>query len=101
MAHPRGLAPTVRRLRRASGDVSFERRPDPGLHVGDVDTASWALRSIDSMTMAYPKRELLTADEIMRLDSSLEIPLRQGQPPVVAQKVCFYADREFVDRFGP
>lgn len=53
------------------------------------------------MTMAYPKRELLTADEIMRLDSSLEIPLRQGQPPVVAQKVCFYADREFVDRFGP
>jgi type IV secretion system protein VirD4 len=98
-------------------------------NVGDVDTASWVSRSIGSMTMAYQtagssvskgpgpllfqqtttststaahltKRELLTADEVMRLHSSLEILLRQGQAPVVAQKVRYFADPEFADRFN-
>lgn len=41
------------------------------------------------------RRELLTPDEVMRLDSSLEILLRQGQPPVAAQKVRYFADPEF------
>lgn len=41
------------------------------------------------------RRDLLTPDEVMRLDASLEILLRQGQSPVAAQKVRYYADREF------
>lgn len=93
-------------------------------NVGDVETASWVSKSIGSATMAYQtagtsvskspgrfflsqtttststadhltRRELLTPDEVMRLDSSLEILLRQGLPPVVAQKVRYYADAEF------
>jgi type IV secretion system protein VirD4 len=93
-------------------------------NVGDVETASWVSKSIGSMTMAYQtagtsvskgpgpflfsqtttststadhltRRELLTPDEVMRLDSSLEILLRQGQPPVAAQKVRYFADAEF------
>jgi type IV secretion system protein VirD4 len=85
-------------------------------------------RSIGSMTMAYQtagssvskgpgpllfqqtttststaahltKRELLTADEVMRLHFSLEILLRQGQAPVVAQKVRYFADPEFAGLF--
>lgn len=93
-------------------------------NVGDVDTASWVSRSIGSMTIGYQtagssvskgpgpflfqqtttststaahlsKRELLTTDEVMRLNSSLEILLRQGQAPVVARKVRYFADAEF------
>lgn len=97
-------------------------------NVGDVETASWVSRSIGSATMSYQtagasvskgpgpllfpakttststanhlaKRELLTPDEVMRLDGSLEILLRQGQAPVCARKVRYYADREFAGRF--
>jgi type IV secretion system protein VirD4 len=97
-------------------------------NVGDVETASWVSKSIGSMTMAYQtagtsvskgpgpfffpqtttststaahltRRELLTPDEVMRLDSSLEILLLQGQAPVAAQKVRYYADREFAGLF--
>jgi type IV secretion system protein VirD4 len=99
-----------------------------GFNVGDVDTAGWVSRSIGSMTIAYQtagssvsqapgpflfrqtttststsdhlsKRELLTADEVMRLASSLEILLRQGRAPVVARKVRYFADPEFAGRF--
>ncbi len=35
----------------------------------------------------------------MRLHSSLEILLLQGQAPVIAQKVRYYADREFAEVF--
>jgi len=98
-------------------------------NVGDVDTASWVSRSIGSMTMAYQtagssvsqapgpflfrqtttststsdhlsKRELLTADEVMRLDASLEILLRQGLAPVAARKVRYFADPEFQGLFS-
>lgn len=98
-------------------------------NVGDVETASWVSKSIGSMTMAYQtagtsvskgpgpflfsqttnststadhltRRELLTPDEVMRLDSSLEILLRQGQAPVAAQKVRYYVDREFAGLFA-
>lgn len=94
-------------------------------NVGDVETASWVSRSMGSGTVAYRtassgesqspgpmmfsqtstntsttdhlvKRELLTPDEVMRLDSSLEILLRQGQAPVAALKVRYFSDPEFV-----
>jgi type IV secretion system protein VirD4 len=47
------------------------------------------------------RRELMTPDEIMRLDSNLEILLRQGQAPVIAAKVRFYADGDFRGLFSP
>jgi type IV secretion system protein VirD4 len=41
------------------------------------------------------RRELMTPDEIMRLDSSLEILLRQGAAPAIAAKVRYYDGPEF------
>jgi len=100
-------------------------------NVGDVETASWVSKSIGAATMAYQtagasvskgpgpfffqqtttststtanhltRRELLTPDEVMRLDSNLEILLRQGAVPVAARKVRYFADPEFVGRFEP
>jgi type IV secretion system protein VirD4 len=99
-------------------------------NVGDVETASWVSKSIGAATMAYQtagasvskgsgpfsfqqtttststanhltRRELLTPDEVMRLDSNLEILLRQGAAPMAARKVRYFADPEFVDRFEP
>lgn len=46
------------------------------------------------------KRELLTPDEVMRLDSNLEILLQQGQAPVAALKVRYYVDPEFTPALG-
>jgi type IV secretion system protein VirD4 len=97
-------------------------------NVGDVETASWVSKSIGSATVAYQtagtsvskgpgpflfqqtttststanhltRRELLTPDEVMRLDSSLEILLRQGAAPVAARKVRYFADLEFASLF--
>jgi type IV secretion system protein VirD4 len=91
-------------------------------NVSDVETASWVSKSIGATTVAYQtagssvsrgspfsfqtttsnstndhltRRDLLTPDEVMRLDGSLEILLRQGAAPVAARKVRYYADPEF------
>jgi type IV secretion system protein VirD4 len=90
-------------------------------NVADVETASWVSKSIGATTMSYQttgtstsrggmqlfetkststtahlsRRELMTPDEIMRLDSSLEILLRQGSAPVIAAKVRYYDGPEF------
>jgi type IV secretion system protein VirD4 len=91
-------------------------------NVSDVETASWVSKSIGATTMAYQtagssvsrggpfsiqtttsnsisghltRRDLLTPDEVMRLDANLEILLRQGAAPVAARKVRYYADPEF------
>jgi type IV secretion system protein VirD4 len=90
-------------------------------NVADVETASWVSKSIGATTMSYQttgtstsrggmqlfetksasvsshlsRRELMTPDEIMRLDSSLEILLRQGEAPVIAAKIRYFLDREF------
>ncbi|HQT52571.1 MAG TPA: type IV secretory system conjugative DNA transfer family protein [Phenylobacterium sp.] len=90
-------------------------------NVADVETASWVSKSIGATTMSYQttgtstsrggmqlfetkststtahlsRRELMTPDEIMRLDSSLEILLRQGAAPVIAAKVRYYDGPEF------
>ncbi|MBV9997472.1 MAG: type IV secretory system conjugative DNA transfer family protein [Caulobacteraceae bacterium] len=97
-------------------------------NVGDVETASWVSKSIGAATMAYQtagasvskgpgpffwpqtttststanhltRRELLTPDEVMRLDANLEILLRQGAAPMAARKVRYYADAEFQHLF--
>jgi type IV secretion system protein VirD4 len=90
-------------------------------NVADVETASWVSKSIGATTMSYQttgtsisrggmqlfetkststtahlsRRELMTPDEIMRLDSSLEILLRQGAAPAIAAKVRYYDGPEF------
>ena len=82
-------------------------------NVADLDTASWVSRTLGETTMTYQttgtstssglmqpfetksasttthlsRRALLTPDEIMRLESSLEILLRPGSAPTVAGKV--------------
>lgn len=92
-------------------------------NVADIETAEWVSRAIGSATYSYQtsgtavskgpgpfmfpqkttststashlaKRELLTPDEVMRLDSRLEILLRQGQAPTLARKVRYYDDEE-------
>jgi type IV secretion system protein VirD4 len=92
-------------------------------NVSDVETASWVSKSIGATTMAYQtagssvsrggpfsiqtttststsnhltRRDLLTPDEVMRLDANLEILLRQGTAPVIARKVRYFADAEFM-----
>ena len=37
----------------------------------------------------------------MRLESRLEILLRQGEAPVIAAKVRYFQDPEFADLFNP
>ncbi|MBP8947229.1 MAG: type IV secretory system conjugative DNA transfer family protein [Candidatus Promineofilum sp.] len=95
-------------------------------NVADVETASWVSRSIGATTMSYQttgtstsrggmqlfetkststtahlsRRELMTPDEIMRLDSSLEILLRQGAAPAIVAKVRYYDGPEFRGLFG-
>lgn len=90
-------------------------------NVADVETASWVSKSIGATTMSYQttgtstsrggmqlfetksasvsthlsRRELMTPDEIMRLDSSLEILLRQGEAPVIAAKIRYFDDQAF------
>ena len=90
-------------------------------NVADVETASWVSKSIGATTMSYQttgtstsrggmqlfetksasvsthlsRRELMTPDEIMRLDSSLEILLRQGEAPVIAAKIRYFDDLAF------
>ncbi len=90
-------------------------------NVADVETASWVSKSIGATNMTYQttgtstsrggmqlfetksasvsthlsRRELMTPDEIMRLDSSLEILLRQGEAPVIAAKIRYFDDPAF------
>jgi len=90
-------------------------------NVADVETASWVSKTVGATTMTYEtagsstsrgaiqffetkstststhisRRELMTPDEIMRLHGSLEILLRQGEAPVIAAKVRYYAEWEF------
>ena len=94
-------------------------------NVADYETAEWISKSLGATTVAYEtsgtnvsrgpnqffsthgsststhlaRRELMTPDEVMRLHPSLEILLRPGEAPVVAQKVRYYADPEFQGLF--
>lgn len=115
----------LHQLRSAYGERHGTFLSNAGLvqifNVADVDTASWVSRSIGNVTESYEttsesitdspghlfstrgtstshnvaKRELLTPDEVMRLDAGTKILLRQGRRPALARKVRYYEDREF------
>jgi len=120
----------IHQLRSAYGERSGTFLSNAGLiqifNVADVDTASWVSRSMGDTTMTYQttgtsssrsamqpfetksasttthlsRRALFTPDEIMRLDSSLEILLRPGSAPVIASKVRYYDGAEFRGLFS-
>ena len=90
-------------------------------NVADVETAGWVSKSIGSTTVAttyssstttanpgqwrhshgvststqLSGRELLTPDEVMRLDPLLALLLKPGDPPAVVLKLRYYEDAEF------
>lgn len=94
-------------------------------NVADYNTAEWISKSLGATTVTYEtsgtstshppnqlfsthgsststhyaRRELMTPDEVMRLHPALELLLRPGEAPVVAQKVRYYADPEFQGLF--
>ena len=83
-----------------------------------VETARWLSQALGKATIGYETathrpgdmpstaehvtgRELMTPDEIMQLPQSLQLLRVQGMPPVLAQKLRYYADPEFRDLFMP
>ncbi|PZQ45933.1 MAG: hypothetical protein DI556_21600 [Rhodovulum sulfidophilum] len=86
--------------------------------INDVETARWLSQALGKATIGYETsthrpgdmpstaehvtgRELMTPDEIMQLPQSLQLLRVQGMPPVLAQKLRYYADPEFRDLFMP
>ncbi|WP_428429472.1 type IV secretory system conjugative DNA transfer family protein [Pararhizobium sp.] len=85
--------------------------------VNDVETAELITRSIGKTDAQYvtrswsegkssssehiSARDLINADEIMRLPEDRMILLRQGQRPAWVQKLKYYADPEFKGAFDP
>ena len=86
--------------------------------VNDVETARWLSQALGKATIGYETnthrpgdmpstaehvtgRELMTPDEIMQLPQSLQLLRVQGMPPVLAQKLRYYADPEFAALFPP
>ena len=83
--------------------------------VNDVETAGLIARSIGKTDAHYvtrswsegktsssehiSARDLINADEIMRLPADRMILLRQGQRPARVQKIRYYADTEFKGAF--
>ena len=94
-------------------------------NTADVHTADWVSRSIGSTTRStvytststsrHPlkwldtkgvststqlsERELLTPDEVMRLDANLALLLKPGSRPAAVRKVRYFADGEFRGMF--
>lgn len=115
----------LHQLRSTYGDRHGTFLSNAGLvqifNVNDVDTATWVSRSLGAMTEVFEttstsvsrppghvfathgsgtsvqlaRRDLMTPDEVMRLDPGTELLLRQNEAPVVARKVRYYAEREF------
>jgi len=82
--------------------------------VNDSETAQWLSRTMGKETITYetksykPRepsqanlsehvagRELMTPDEIMRIAPHLQLLRAQGKPPIIAEKLRYYADPEF------
>ena len=96
-------------------------------NVADVETAEWVSKSLGATTIAtehvsasvsntpksivatrghstsiqLTKRELMTPDEVMRLDPALAILLPQGQRATLTTKVRYYDDPAFAGMFDP
>jgi type IV secretion system protein VirD4 len=85
--------------------------------VNDIETAELITKSIGKADAQYltrswsegktstsehiSARDLINADEIMRLPADGMIVLRQGQRPAWARKLRYYADAEFEGTFDP
>ena len=86
--------------------------------VNDLETAEWLSRSMGKETIGYESwshrpgdpatrsinvtgRELLTPDEIMQLPSDLQLLRLQGEPPMLARKIRYYDDPDFVGFLEP
>lgn len=50
--------------------------------------------------MRLSRHERVTPDELMRSETSPEIPLRQGQEPMITATVGYFADGEFLGLFN-
>jgi len=68
--------------------VQQRSRPAGGVGGGDHNES-----------FAVVSRPLLLPHEILRLPSEKQILLLQGQPPILADKLRYYADREFAGLF--
>ncbi|MGF6160691.1 type IV secretion system protein VirD4 [Ensifer sp. KUDG1] len=63
-------------------------------------TQSWS-KNVTSSAEHIAVRDLINADEILRLSASKMILLRQGQLPAVASKIRYFEDKEFTGLFPP
>lgn len=54
-----------------------------------------------SRSLNLTKRDLMTPDEVMRLDPTFELLLQPGEAPVAGIKLRHYADAEFQGLFDP
>ncbi|QYA08685.1 type IV secretory system conjugative DNA transfer family protein [Agrobacterium larrymoorei] len=85
--------------------------------VNDIDTAELVARSVGKtdahyMTRSFGEgkqtssehvaaRNLINADEVMRLPRDMMILLRQGQRPARLRKIRYFEDKEFKGLFDP
>jgi type IV secretion system protein VirD4 len=56
-------------------------------------------QSRSTFSISDKGRSLMTADEVRRLPAGQQIILMQGQPGLVADKLCYFADSEFDDLY--
>ena len=80
--------------------------------VNDFETAKWLSQSMGKETIGYQTeshrpgdiatttqhitaRDLMTPDEIMQIDPSVQLLRVQGKPVIIARKLRYFADREF------
>ena len=80
--------------------------------VNDFETARWLSQSMGKETIGYQTesyrpgdiatttqhigaRDLMTPDEIMQIDPSVQLLRVQGKPVIIARKLRYFADREF------
>ena len=86
--------------------------------VNDFETARWLSQMIGRETTGYrteshkpgdapstsynvTARDLMTPDEIMQIPPHVQLLRVQGQPMMVAQKIRYFADKEFKGRYAP
>jgi type IV secretion system protein VirD4 len=80
--------------------------------VNDFETARWLSQSMGKETIGYQTeshrpgdiatttqhiaaRDLMTPDEIMQIDPSVQLLRVQGKPVIIARKLRYFADEEF------
>ena len=86
--------------------------------VNDFETAKWLSQSMGKETIGYQTeshqsgdiatttqhiaaRDLMTPDEIMQIDPSVQLLRVQGKPVIIAKKLRYFADREFDGLYLP